>query len=113
MSFDRPANPFLTVVSDQPSVDEPAHGPTLAETVSRDVAALTPLVGLEPSLAASALRLAEEIDAGAGEGRYLAALNKELRATLEQLFTGRQAEPEDRQEAETGPDVEDDLDQPG
>jgi hypothetical protein len=61
-----------------------------------DVEALGDLVGVEPTLTQMAYRLATEIDAGGGEdGKQLAALNRELRATLDQLLKGRAPEDED------------------
>jgi hypothetical protein len=69
--------------------------------VRSDVEALGDLVGMEPSLAATALRLAAEVDAGGGEGgRLLPALTRELRATLAALAGGR---------APTDDDEDDDL----
>lgn len=73
--------------------------------VREDIEAIGGLVGVEPTLAEMAYRLAVDIDAGGGDdGRLLPALNKELRATLKQLVEGRPAEDEDDDLA--------DLDQP-
>lgn len=64
--------------------------------VREDIEAIGGLVGVEPTLAEMAYRLASDIDGGGGEdGRLLPALNKELRATLKQLLDGRPAEDED------------------
>lgn len=58
--------------------------------VRSDIDELGDLVGIEPSLAATAYRLAQAIDYGGGEdGRMLPALTKELRLTLKQLTDGR------------------------
>lgn len=76
---------------------EGAQG-VLEQTVRADIAALDELAGIEPSLAATAVVLAQAIDGGAGEdGRDLTKLTKELRGTLEQLAAGRRGvvEPED------------------
>lgn len=61
------------------------------ETAVRgDIADLGDLVGIEPTLAATAFQLAKAIDDGGGEdGRQLPALTKELRLTLKQLTDGR------------------------
>ena len=60
------------------------------EAVRSDVEQLGDLVGVEPALSEMAYRLAREIDAGGGEdGKQLAQLNRELRATLAQLVEGR------------------------
>jgi hypothetical protein len=61
--------------------------------VRADLAALAgPEPDLEPSLRATALRLAAEVDAGGGDAgvRVLAALTKELRTTLELIAARRQ-----------------------
>jgi hypothetical protein len=64
--------------------------------VREDIEAIGGLLGVEPTLAEMAYRLAQDIDGGGGEdGRLLPALNKELRATLKQLLDGRPAEDED------------------
>lgn len=63
---------------------------SVESAVRSDIDALGDLTGLEPSLAAMALRLAAEIDAGGCEGGpSLPALNRELRVTLGQLIEGR------------------------
>ena len=68
----------------------------MEETVREDIEALGGLVGVEPTLAEMAYRLARDIDAGGGEdGRLLPQLNKELRATLKQLVDGRPADDDD------------------
>ena len=60
------------------------------EAVRSDIEQLGDLVGVEPALSEMAYRLAREIDAGGGEdGKQLAQLNRELRATLAQLVEGR------------------------
>jgi len=71
----------------------PKRGPV--ETAVRDdIGELGDLVGLEPSLAATAHRLAQAIDDGEDE-RQLPALAKELRATLKALMDGRVEEDDD------------------
>lgn len=60
--------------------------------VSEDIDALGDLTGAQPSLAASALALARAIDTG--EERNIAALAKELRATLAELV-GDRTPPDD------------------
>lgn len=66
------------------------------KTVREDIEALGVLIGVEPTLAAMAFRLARDIDAGGGEdGRLMPQLNKELRATLKQLVDGRPADDDD------------------
>ncbi|GGT43421.1 hypothetical protein [Streptomyces purpureus] len=78
---------------------------SVEQAVREDIEAIGGLVGVEPTLAEMAYRLAADIDAGGGDdGRLLPALNKELRATLKQLVEGRPAEDEDDDLA--------DLDQP-
>ncbi|MFF5988150.1 hypothetical protein [Prauserella flavalba] len=58
--------------------------------VRDDVGKLGPLEGTEPSLAATAYALAAGVDGqGAEEGRQVAALAKELRATLKAIEDGR------------------------
>jgi hypothetical protein len=64
--------------------------------VRDDVEQLGDLVGVEPTLAQMAYRLAREIDAGGGEdGKQLPQLNRELRQTLAQLLEGRAADDDD------------------
>lgn len=66
------------------------------KAVRDDVEQLGDLVGVEPSLSEMAYRLAQGIDAGGGEdGKQLAALNRELRATLAQLLEGRAPDDDD------------------
>ncbi|MCP3817823.1 hypothetical protein NLX86_06635 [Streptomyces sp. A3M-1-3] len=67
------------------------------ETAAReDIEQLGDLVSIEPTLSAMAYTLAREIDAGGGEeGRQLAQLNRELRATLAQLLEGRATDDDD------------------
>ncbi|MEV3980789.1 hypothetical protein [Nonomuraea sp. NPDC049758] len=66
------------------------------KVVRDDVEELGDLVGIEPSLAEMAYRLAREIDAGGGEeGKLLPQLNRELRQTLAQLMEGRGEEDDD------------------
>ena len=70
--------------------------------VRDDVEAMGDLEGVEPSLAATAYRLAQAIDDGGGEdGRLMPALAKELRSTLKELADGRRDD--------TGGDELDDL----
>lgn len=103
-------NPFL------PNANPTPIRGTVRTAVDDDVARLGELRGLEPSLVAVARTLADEIDAGGGEGRFLAALSKELRAALEQLAAARRGrEPSDRPNSAAEPpeDPEDaDLDVP-
>lgn len=79
------------------------------KAVRSDVEELGDLVGVEPSLSEMAYRLAREIDGatarceacgepvdgGGDDGRQLAALNRELRATLAQLLEGRATDDDD------------------
>lgn len=59
-------------------------------SVRNDIEELGDLVGIEPSLAATAYCLAKAIDGGGGEdGRMLPALVRELRMILKQLTEGR------------------------
>lgn len=68
--------------------------------VRNDIEELGDLVGVEPSLAATALLLAEAIDgAGNVDMRLLAPLTKELRATLKALADGR-SDDEDNDDAD-------------
>lgn len=74
---------------------ERSTGPVEA-AVRDDIEALGDLLGVEASLAAMAIQLATEMDAGGGEdGRLLPALNRELRSTLRQLMDGRGVAEED------------------
>lgn len=61
---------------------------SLAEVTSDDLAELGELSTLEPTLVAGALRLAVAIDE-TEDVKALPALVRELRATLEQIATGR------------------------
>lgn len=73
----------------------PRRGP-VETAVREDVEQLGDLVGVEPSLSQMAYRLAQEIDAGGSEdGKQLAQLNRELRATLAALLEGRGTEDDD------------------
>lgn len=66
------------------------------QAVRSDVEQLGDLVGVEPSLSEMAYRVARKIDDGGGEeGRLLPALNRELRATLQQLLDGRAVDDDD------------------
>lgn len=65
----------------------PTSGP-VETAVRNDIKDLGDLVGMEPTLAALAVRIANEIDAGE-DAKQLAANGKELRATLKQLADGR------------------------
>ncbi|HZN76012.1 MAG TPA: hypothetical protein VFC00_30645 [Micromonosporaceae bacterium] len=70
--------------------------PTVKSVVQSDIDELGDLIGIEPSLAATALKLAEAIDTGGGEdGRMLPALTRELRITLKALFDARGADEDD------------------
>lgn len=58
--------------------------------VRSDIEELGDLVGVEPSLAATAIKLAKAIDQGGGDdGRMLPALTRELRITMKTLADGR------------------------
>lgn len=61
-------------------------------TLRRDLDAMETLTGLEPSIAAAALRLAQEVDQATGED--VPRLMREFRATLVQLGAGRRRHPE-------------------
>lgn len=66
------------------------------KAVRDDVEQLGDLVGVEPSLSEMAFTLAREVDGGGGEdGKQLAQLNRELRATLAALLEGRATEDDD------------------
>lgn len=69
--------------------DEPSHGPGPVTLATRDdIDVLGDLEGLEgpaPTLAALAVRLAQEVDKAASEAGPLHQLAKELRATLMEL----------------------------
>ncbi|GII89638.1 hypothetical protein Ssi03_76280 [Sphaerisporangium siamense] len=83
---------LLTSTDNEPGL---VYGP-VADAVRADIEALGDLVGVEPSLAQMACRLAMEIDAGGGEDhRLLSQLNRELRATLAQLLEGRPEKSDD------------------
>lgn len=70
--------------------------------VRSDIDELGDLVGVEPSLAATALTLAKAIDQGGGEdGRMLPALTRELRITMKALADGR-GDGEDDDDADLG-----------
>jgi hypothetical protein len=69
------------------------RGP-VESAVRDDIGELGDLVGLEPSLAATAYRLAQAIDADE-DGRLLPSLTKELRSTLKALMDGRVEEDDD------------------
>ncbi|MFD4551408.1 hypothetical protein [Streptomyces sp. NPDC058466] len=57
--------------------------------VRNDVKELGELMGMEPTLAELAYRVAQEIDNGGGEeGRQMSSLSRELRLTLQQLNDG-------------------------
>ncbi|THJ75822.1 hypothetical protein E7Y31_03320 [Candidatus Frankia alpina] len=73
--------------------------------VRSDIDALGDLVGMEPSLAAAAVKLAGEMDSGGGDGgRLLPALTRELRATLVALAGGRDQGDEDDDDDLASPD---------
>lgn len=78
----------------------------IERTVRADIAALTDLEDLEPSLAATAYVLARAIDTP-GEAKPLPALTRELRACIEQIRAGRRG----RHDPDDGDDL-DDLDAP-
>lgn len=79
----------------------------IERTLRADIDAMEKLTGLEPSLAAAAIRLAREVDASVGDD--VAKLMRELRATLVQLGAGRRRHPEP---AAKPVDELGDLDQP-
>lgn len=63
---------------------------TVEKAVRSDIEELGDLAGVEPTLAATALKLAQAIDQGGGEdGRMLPALTRELRITMKALVDGR------------------------
>lgn len=66
---------------------------TVKSVVQSDIDELGDLTGVEPSLAAAALKLADAIDASGGDG--LPALTRELRITLKALFDARGADEDD------------------
>lgn len=72
----------------------PKRGP-VESAVRDDISELGDLVGLEPSLAATAYRLASAVDDDGEDGRQLPALAKELRATLKALMDGRVEDDDD------------------
>ena len=73
-----------------------ARSDTVKSVVQSDIEELGDLVGVEPTLAAVAARLAEAIDKAAiEEPRILPALAKELRSTLRVLVDGRDGEEDD------------------
>lgn len=60
-------------------------GPVETEVIE-DIERLGDLDGMDPSLAATAYRLAQALDSPATEDKSLPAIAKELRATMSQLF---------------------------
>lgn len=72
-----------------------AKAPTVVSSVQGDIDELGDLTGIEPTLAAAALRLAKEIDSDEADGRTLPALVKELRLILKQLTEGRSGGDDD------------------
>lgn len=72
-----------------------AKAPTVVSSVQSDIDELGDLTGIEPTLAAAALRLAKEIDSDEADGRTLPALVKELRMILKQLTEGRSGGDDD------------------
>lgn len=66
---------------------------TVKSVVQSDIDELGDLTGVEPSLAAAALKLADAIDTD--DGRNLPALTRELRITLKALFDARGADEDD------------------
>jgi hypothetical protein len=72
----------------------PAKRGDVESAVRDDIGELGDLIGLEPSLAAAAYRLAQAIDADE-DARQLPALTKELRSTLQALMDGRVEEDDD------------------
>jgi hypothetical protein len=84
-------------------------GPVEA-AVRADLEEFGDLLRPEPSLAATALVLAEAIDTGGDGGRLLPRLTKELRATLEQIVASRRGlDPGDD---DFDDELGDDLDEP-
>lgn len=70
--------------------------------VRSDIEELGDLAGVEPSLAATAIKLAKAIDLGGGDdGRMLPALTRELRITMKTLADGR-GDGEDDDDADLG-----------
>lgn len=72
-----------------------AKAPTVVSSVQSDIDELGDLTGIEPTLAAAALRLAKEIDSEEADGRTLPGLVKELRMILKQLTEGRSGGDDD------------------
>lgn len=72
-----------------------AKAPTVVSSVQSDIDELGDLTGIEPTLAAAALRLAKEIDSDEADGRTLPGLVKELRMILKQLTEGRSGGDDD------------------
>lgn len=66
---------------------------TVEAAVKSDIEDLGDLVGVEPSLAAAAIKLAQAIDGD--DGRMLPALTRELRITMKALADGRDDEDDD------------------
>ena len=72
-----------------------AKAPTVESAVRSDIDELGDLTGIEPTLAATAYRLAKTIDDDETDGRTLPALVKELRLVLKQLTEGRSGGDDD------------------
>lgn len=60
-------------------------GPVETEVIA-DIEALGELDGMDPTLAATAYRLAQALDSPETDDKSLPAIAKELRATMVQLF---------------------------
>lgn len=70
-----------------------SQGP-VEKAARADIEELGDLVGVEPTLAATAVELAKAIDSGE-DFRQLAGLAKELRSTLKSLVDGRVEDDDD------------------
>lgn len=87
--------------------DQCGHVPSTVEVATRaaidELAAGSPLNGLEQALAQTAMVLARAVDAEeGGDSRQLAGLSRELRATLKQLADSAPV-PDDDDAEDTGP----------
>lgn len=89
----------------RPAGDALAGDGLVTAAVRSDIDALGDLVGMEPSLAAAAVKLAGEMNSGGRDGgRLLPALTRELRATLVALAGGRDQGDEDDDDDLASPD---------
>lgn len=70
-------------------------GPIETEVIE-DIRGLGDLDGMDPTLAATAYRLAAALDDPNTEDRSLPAISKELRATMAQLFANHMSEKDNQ-----------------